>query len=91
MEHPVFICHPLDAPAPTAERRMTMKTHDATEQAYKNGYQKGFEDGVKEFAERLRKVASRGFWETRDYVEVDQIDDLEYDMVVADMRGEKDD
>ena len=28
-----------------------MKTHDATEQAYKNGYAKGFEDGVKEFAD----------------------------------------
>ena len=33
-----------------------MKTHDATEAAYKNGYAKGFEDGKKE-------AVKRGRWE----------------------------
>ena len=71
-----------------------MKTYEtpeyAIESAYNNGYKKGYEDGVKEFAERLKKSANRGFWETRDYVETEQIDDLVYDMVGADMRGEED-
>ena len=56
-----------------------MDNHTATELAYKNGYAKG----VKDFAERLRKVSFRGFWETRGHVEIDQIDDLEYEMVGA--------
>jgi hypothetical protein len=60
-----------------------MDEHTATELAYKNGYA----NGVKEFADRLRKVAFRGFWETRDYVEVDQIDDIEYEMVGGDGNG----
>ena len=60
-----------------------MDEYTACEQSYKNGYDKG----VKEFADRLRKVAFRGFWETRDYVEVDQIDDIEYEMVGGDGNG----
>ena len=31
-----------------------MKTHDATEQAYKNGYSKGFEDGKRGAVEVVR-------------------------------------
>jgi hypothetical protein len=62
---------------------IAMDEHTATELAYKNGYA----NGVKEFADRLRKVAFRGFWETRDYVEVDQIDDIEYEMVGGDGNG----
>jgi hypothetical protein len=54
-----------------------MDEYTACEQSYKNGYA----DGVKEFADRLRKAALGGFWDTRKYVDVDQIDDTEYELV----------
>ena len=55
-------------------------THWSNERAYKNGYAKG----VKEFANRLKEMASQGFWETNSYVGTDQIDDLVKEMVGAD-------
>lgn len=32
-----------------------MYIHDATEVAYKNGYERGYAQGVKDFAERVKK------------------------------------
>lgn len=52
-----------------------MNTHDATEQAYKNGYK----DGVKKFAKTLRARAfndEQGFY----IVLIDQITELETEL-----------
>lgn len=38
-------------------------------------------DVIKEFAESLKKRASRGFWETDAYVSIGQIDDVLNEMV----------
>ena len=32
-----------------------MYIHDATEVAYKNGYERGYDQGVKDFAERVKQ------------------------------------
>lgn len=50
-----------------------MDIHTATEQAYKNGY----EDGVKDFAERLRKLCDAPYWS----VWLSEIDDLSEEML----------
>jgi DNA repair exonuclease SbcCD ATPase subunit len=38
-------------------------------------------EAYKEFAERLKEMASRGFWETDDYVGTEQIDNLLKELV----------
>lgn len=43
---------------------MTMKTYEATEQAYKNGYAKGYEDGK-------RDAVKHGRWEYNGEVDCD--------------------
>jgi len=60
-----------------------MKTYEAIEQAYKNGYAKGYEDGVKEFAERL-KEHSHNIVLYGEIVTVSRIDSI-----AEEMEGEK--
>ena len=50
-----------------------MDIHTATEQAYKNGYA----DGMKEFAERLKKICDAPYW----CVWLSEIDDLLEEML----------
>ena len=38
-------------------------------------------EAIKEFAERLKEISTRGFWETDDYVGVEQIDNLVKEMI----------
>ena len=38
-------------------------------------------EAIKEFAERLKEIATQGFWETDAYVGVEQIDNLVKEMV----------
>lgn len=66
-----------------------MKTHDATEQAYKNGYDKGYEAGVKEFAKKLkeRKYKSSD-WSHGDHPFV--VEESDIDEIAEEMVGEED-
>ena len=48
--------------------------------SYKMHYETAKSEAIKEFAERLKEKASRGFWDELAYADVDDIDNLVKEM-----------